>query len=215
MFDTLKPLFRFRGIDFRIHPSLWFGLLYFFWVFGGFRGESERAVYALIMAFALFFCVLLHEIGHAWAATSYGYQVLNLTLWLMGGFVQPAKQVHAFSHRLIFLIAGPAVNFILGVFGFVALEILPRAYGSDWGWDLLAAFGMLDSPLPNPENLLYSISYINLALAAFNLLPIFPLDGGQILQTLAQKFFGEQIANWILLVLGAVLLVVRHSVYDG
>lgn len=202
MFNKPKPLFRFRGVDFRIHPSLWLGLLLFFVLFGGFGGE--RTIFAALLTCMLYLSVFLHELGHAWAASRSGLEIRNLTLWFMGGFVQVRRLPTKLGPKLMFFFAGPVVNLILGAIGFVTLEILSRSYGPAWGLQLLESFNLSSSALPDPAKLLYACSYVNIALALFNLLPIYPLDGGQMVHSLAKSLFSQKPADWISLLIGAL-----------
>ena len=125
-------------------------------------GGYDSTVFAVAEYVALFGIVLMHEFGHALACRSVGGRAERIVLWPLGGvaYVQPPPRPGAVLWAIA---AGPLVNVallpLLGVFWFVPVA------------------GELG-------HLLYRIAWINAGLLIFNLLPIYPLDGGQILQSL-------------------------------
>lgn len=119
----------------------------------------------LLAALGLFLSVLVHELGHALTARAYGVQTREITLWLLGGVAQLEQIPRARGAEAVIAIAGPIVSVLLsGLFGLLR-SLLPAA----------AAEGQF---------LLGYLSFINLSLALFNLLPALPLDGGRILRSL-------------------------------
>jgi len=124
---------------------------------------------------ALFGIVLLHEFGHALACRQVGGRANRIMLWPLGGvaYVDPPQRPGA---TLWSIVAGPLVNVVLAP---VLLALGPL--------DLLG----LKGAWPNAHELLRMISFINIVLLVFNLLPIYPLDGGQILRSLLWFIFGR------------------------
>lgn len=121
-----------------------------------------------IAAIGLFASVLLHELGHSSAAIRYGFPIQSITLWLLGGVAQLSEQPTDWREELVIAIAGPLVSIGLGVGLWIAVYAIPGEMGG----------------------LLFVISYLalmNLLLAAFNMLPGFPMDGGRVLRALLAR----------------------------
>jgi len=120
-----------------------------------------------VAAIALFACVALHELGHSVVAIAYGYEIESITLWLLGGIAKPAELPREWVHEFWIAVAGPAVN--------VAVVAL-----------LGAAFLFLP-PVDAVVFLVVYLAVLNAALAGFNMLPAFPLDGGRVLRALLAR----------------------------
>src|SRR5712692_3938458 len=159
-------LFRAAGIDVFLHWS-WF-LVAAFEISA--RAKSYSSLTFNVLEYlALFLIVTLHEYGHALACRQVGGTANQIVLWPLGGvaYVNPPPRPGA---TLWSIAAGPLVN--------VALLVV------------LSVLGMLNRTLgwaetmPNAHALLRAAWFINAALLIFNLLPIYPLDGGQILRSL-------------------------------
>ncbi len=167
------PLFRIRGIQVYLHWS-WLVVAYFEIVNRVNRYQSMS--WNIIEYLAIFGIVLLHEFGHALACRQVGGQANRIMLWPLGGvaFVQPPPRPGAVLWSIA---AGPLVNVILVPITVIAFVI--------------AAGAGLRQEHRDFVHFLLSISAINLGLLIFNLLPIYPLDGGQILQALLWFFIGQ------------------------
>ena len=115
---------------------------------------------------ALFFIVLLHEFGHSLACRQVGGSANEIILWPLGGvaFVSPPPRAGAVLWSVA---AGPLVNVVM-----VALLVLAGPF--------LSRLDLSTSAL----HFLAQLRWINVGLLVFNLLPIYPLDGGQILRAL-------------------------------
>ena len=159
-------LFRFAGIDVYLHLS-WFVVAI---IMIGYRAHFYSSyVWCAYEYLALFAIVLLHEFGHSLACRSVGGRADQIVLWPLGGvaFVDPPPRP---GPVLWSLAAGPLVNALL-------IPILTLI--------LMAAQSMgLASTMPNFYPFLRTLWIINVVLLGFNLLPIYPLDGGQILRAL-------------------------------
>jgi Zn-dependent protease/CBS domain-containing protein len=125
-------------------------------------------VVGMIAALGLFAGVLLHEFGHALVAMRYGFPIESITLWFLGGIAQLSDQPEDWQAELRIAIAGPLVSIGLGVGLYLALFLIPTT---------LNVLGFLVAYL----------AVINLALAAFNMLPGFPMDGGRVLRALLAR----------------------------
>ncbi|MFT4946322.1 MAG: Zn-dependent protease/predicted transcriptional regulator [Natronomonas sp.] len=121
-----------------------------------------------LCAIGLFCSVALHELGHSVVALRSGYDIEAIKLWLLGGIAQFADEPEEWADELAIAVAGPAVSIGLGAAGVALLFVVP----------------------PSLSRLQFFVGYLgvlNLALAAFNLLPGFPMDGGRILRALLSR----------------------------
>ena len=136
---------------------------------------------------ALFVIVLLHEFGHSLACRQVGGQSDQIVLWPLGGiaYVNPPQRPGAVLWSIA---AGPLVNVVLAL-AFVLAGFAARSLG-------------LATMAPNAVRLLQAVSTINLGLLIFNMLPIYPLDGGQILRSVLWFFFGSARSLTIAAVIG-------------
>jgi Zn-dependent protease len=184
-------LFRFSGIQVYLHFS-WFIVAAY--QLTGRLHSYVSPVFAVYEYLALFAIVLLHEFGHALACRQTGGSADHIVLWPLGGiaFVNPPRRPGAVLWSIA---AGPLVNVAL-VPVFEVLLIL--ATRSGWYFDA-----------PDTYRLLRMVRFINYGLLIFNLLPVYPLDGGQILRALLWFPLGEirslQIASVVGLFGGAAL----------
>lgn len=177
-------LFRVAGIDVWLHP-LWFAVLVYFIYLG--KDEYRSLVWAGIECLGLFALVLLHEFGHAFACRSTGGKANRIMLWPLGGvaYVQPPQRPGA---CLWSIAAGPLVNVAL-----IPITWFFFYWGIRQPWARQA-----------PDLLLcaYSIARINTGLLMFNMLPVYPLDGGQIVQSLLWYVIGRAYSTMVAAVTG-------------
>jgi Zn-dependent protease len=185
---TLR-LFRFAGVDVFLHWS-WF-LVAAFEING--RSHSYASLTWNVFEYlGLFAIVLTHEYGHALACRQVGGVANRIVLWPLGGvaYVDPPPRAGA---NLWSIAAGPLVNVVL-VPVFLAIGFAFRSAG----WK---------ESLPDLYALMRALSYVNLVLLVFNLLPIYPLDGGQILRSLLWFVLGRARSLMVATVLGFVGVV--------
>lgn len=178
-------LFRLFGIDVYLHWAWFFAAWYFI---SSAKGYSST-VWSVLECLALFAIVLIHEFGHQLACRSVGGQTHDIILWPLGGvaYVSPPQRPGA---QLWSIAAGPLVNVLL-IPIFTGVLLLARS--ADWG----------DSA-PDVYVFVLTLWYINAVLLAFNLLPIYPLDGGQILRSLLWFVFGRARSLMIATIIGFV-----------
>src|SRR5438128_4761945 len=159
-------LFRIAGVDVFLHWS-WF-LVAACEISGRTRNYSSLS-WNILEYLALFSIVLLHEYGHALACRSVGGIANRIVLWPLGGiaFVDPPPRPGAFLWSIA---AGPLVNLLL----------LAPTLGF---WIVCRDAGCQDTA-PDLYRFAASLAWINGYLLLFNVLPIYPLDGGKILQAL-------------------------------
>src|SRR5579875_2898742 len=166
------PIGTIHGIKIRIHWSwaIVFVLLtwslaegYFPSIYGSWS-QTEYWVVAAVASLLLFVSVLLHELGHSLVAQSEGLPVTSITLFIFGGVSNLSREPSSPGDEFRIAFAGPAVSIVIGV----VCVLLHNAI-TDPTW-LTAIFGYL--------------GVTNLLLAAFNLLPAYPLDGGRVLHSM-------------------------------
>ena len=124
---------------------------------------------------ALFGVVLLHEFGHAFACRQTGGQANTIVLWPLGGIASVKPPPRAGTY-LWSIAAGPLVNVIL----FPLLFLFAVAVGG-LHWRTVH---------PDLYNFIMTVFIINAVLLCFNLIPVYPLDGGQIVRGLLWLKFG-------------------------
>ena len=179
-------LARLLGIELYIHWS-WFLVAYY--GINQRMGRYHSPIWNVLEYLALFGVVLMHEFGHALACRQVGGRADRIVLWPLGGvaYVDPPQRPGA---TLWSIVAGPLVNVIL----------LPTFLAIAW---LMDRHGLTPSAL-NLRGLVQAMIYINIGLLIFNLLPIYPLDGGQILRSLLWFVLGRA---WSLMVATAIGLL--------
>jgi Zn-dependent protease len=166
-------LFRFAGIDLFLHWS-WFLVAVF--EINSRAGRYSSVAWNVVEYLSLFLIVTLHEFGHALACRQVGGRANQIVLWPLGGvaFVDPPPRPGA---TLWSIAAGPLVNVALFPV-LLGASILSRQLG--WA-----------EAVPDVYVLLRSLWIIDLVLLVFNMLPIYPLDGGQILRSLLWFVLGR------------------------
>ena len=144
-------------------------------------------VWAVLEYLALFFIVLLHEYGHALACRQVGGKAKKIVLWPFGGaaYIAPPMRPGA---TLWSMAAGPLVNVAL----FAAFSLAMILSGAlSWA-----------ATMPNLNTFVRAVWIINMGLLTFNLLPIYPLDGGQILRSLLWFVTGRARSLMVVVVTG-------------
>lgn len=173
MFAHRVTLFRLFGFEVRVDASWLFLALLITWSLGGgyFPGKypglpaSDYWWMGIIGALSLFASIVIHELSHSLVARQYGLQMKGITLFIFGGVAEMGEEPGSAKTEFRMAIAGPITSVGLGLIFFA----LYHAGLSVW-------------PLPVLGVLAY-LYWINWMLAAFNLLPAFPLDGGRVLRS--------------------------------
>ena len=166
-------LFRVAGIEVFLHWS-WFIVAVV--AIQQRREDYSSLVWNVAEYVALFVIVLLHEFGHALACRQVGGQANRIILWPLGGvaFVAPPQRPGA---TLWAIAAGPLVNVIL-----LPIALAAALAGRWLGWG---------TAWPDMQGFLWAMVYINVGLLIFNLMPVYPLDGGQMLRAVLWFFIGR------------------------
>lgn len=175
------------GINIRIH------ILFLFWI--AFRMYQSLDWHATGMFMALLFgIVLLHELGHCFGARSVGGDAKDIMMWPLGGLAFAYAPMRPWP-QFVTVACGPLVNVVFCFISALYIVIVTRTF------DFISlnplAIGQI--PLGAP----YALGYVglfydvNLFILAFNLLPIYPLDGGQLFQAIIWPFVGLQRATML------------------
>jgi Zn-dependent protease len=197
-------LFRFSGISVFLHWS-WFVVALF--ELNGRRSSYASPIWNVLEYLAIFVLVTLHEFGHAFACRSTGGRADRIVLWPLGGVavVEPPERPGAWLWSIA---AGPLVNLAL-------VPVLGLA------WWAGAAAGLADTA-PQLSELVGAVFVMNAAMLIFNLLPFYPLDGGQIVRSLLWFVVGRSrsllvtsLLGWVGVALMLVLAVALRSVWFG
>ena len=197
-------LFGVAGIGVYLHFTWFFVALF---EFNSARHRYQQPFWAAAEYIALFGIVLLHEFGHAFACRSTGGRADRIVLWPLGGlaFVDPPLRPTAVLWSIV---AGPLVNVVL----FPLLLVCAIGTGRR-GWFPINA---------DVFRFFVSIFSINAGLLLFNLLPLYPLDGGQIVRALLWFRIGPSRslrAAAVIGIIGAALLgiyaFVRGSIWGA
>ncbi|MEY4926788.1 MAG: hypothetical protein RI894_1224 [Bacteroidota bacterium] len=147
----------------------------------------QGVLVSIAFVLSIFTCVILHELGHAFAARHYGIGTRDIIMYPIGGVAQlngiPQKPLH----ELVVAVAGPAVNLVIAAIIFVKMFFFNNLnvfINNTWQSDFTA-----------------SLLVINVFLVAFNMIPAFPMDGGRVLRAsialITNRLRATFIAMWI------------------
>jgi stage IV sporulation protein FB len=231
--------FQVLGFPVRVHP--------FFWLVGVILGfgatyEQERGIQLMIWLVALFGSILVHELGHALMIRRLGREA-HIVLYAMGGLAIEGRpsdsgfgnpwsfdsytpyqpRPRSAEQQILISAAGPGIQFVLA--GLVAAMVYATGGRLEPAWH-----GIIPFPEPvlggslagnrNLDTLVFFLLQVNILWPIMNLLPVLPLDGGQIaLQVLTQQdpWGGMQRALWLSVITGGVMaalgLLAMRDVY--
>ena len=166
-----------KGIEIGLHYS-WFiiALLIAFSLASHFHAVNPEWNVAIIWAAAIitsvlfFVTLLLHELAHSLVATSRGLRVRAITLFALGGVSQIESDASDAKSEFWIAIVGPLTSLIIGAFLIVMVRVLEPQPASEAATPITAV--------------LLWLGYINMGLAAFNMIPGYPLDGGRVLRAI-------------------------------
>ena len=170
-------LFRIAGINVYVHWTWFLAAVYFI---NERKPEYLSPIFAIADYLILFLIIMMHEFGHALSCRQVGGSAHDIILHPLGGvaYVDPPHRPGAYLWSIA---AGPLVNAALvpilwGLKAYAAAQYFPGASPN---------YIMAVRPIwPDPYTLIYYIYVTNWVLLIFNLLPVYPMDGGRILQSL-------------------------------
>ncbi len=185
------------GIRLYLH---WTFLLLIGWILVGDLGNRgfPEGLMTVVFILAAFFCVTLHEFGHALTARKYGIRTKNITLLPIGGLANMERMPKQPIREFNVAIAGPLVNVVIAA--------------------ILYVFLWTTKSMPSPEELrniqgvtreffLFHLFVVNALLALFNLIPAFPMDGGRIFRALLSFKVSRRRATQIASQVGQLLAI--------
>lgn len=175
---------RVAGIGIYVH---WTFLLLIGWILFTHLSQGKSlgvALHGVAFVLALFGCVVLHELGHALMAKRFHIQTRDITLLPIGGVARLERMPEQPHRELLVAVAGPAVNVAIAAVLFMLVLAL-TGLREVMNIDLLRG------------DMMVRLMWVNVFLAAFNLLPAFPMDGGRILRALLAARLGRQRATEI------------------
>lgn len=159
------------GIPINVHGT--FAILILFILLSGLASGSgvASAVASVLFILAIFATIILHELGHALTARRFGIKTRDITVLPIGGLARLERMPDVPRQELWVALAGPAVNLVIGAGCYV---LMIAASGT-------APALTLD---PSAAGFLGRFTAVNFALAIFNMVPAFPMDGGRALRAL-------------------------------
>jgi Zn-dependent protease/CBS domain-containing protein len=175
MFGKRIPLFKLFGFRVNIDVSWFILAVLITWTLATsafpyyFEGFSRAAYFwmAVAGAMGLFASIIFHEFCHSLVARKYGLSMRGITLFVFGGVAEMLEEPQSPKVEFLMAIAGPISSVLLAT-----VLYLIRLVGVRNAW-----------PAPI-NNVLYYLVLLNFALAVFNLIPAFPLDGGRVLRSI-------------------------------
>jgi Zn-dependent protease len=188
-------LFHVRGIRITVDWS-WFLVLFLviFWLsrfYGNVLGESSSGsapfALAVVSALGFFGSIVLHELGHAFAALRNGIGISSIQLWIFGGMARMDRESGSPAAEFKVAIAGPLVTLAI----VVALTVagLAAVGAEEFKQAVLIES---NSGVSGVMAMIGWLASINLLVLVFNLLPAFPMDGGRIVRAIAWWRTGDR-----------------------
>ncbi len=149
--------FRIFGIPVRVHPSFWLVAAIFSWPY-----MEDGIQFLLVVVACMFVSLMAHELGHALTYGTYHIQS-GILLYFIGGLTISNGGLSRSSQRIIVVLAGPLANFLIAFVVWATNDVQPWRQTNDYTWIVY-----------------YILFRINLYWGLLNLIPVLPLDGGQI-----------------------------------
>ncbi|MGD0169517.1 MAG: site-2 protease family protein [Smithella sp.] len=217
MFGRTASLFKVFGFEIKVDISWLLLAALLTWTLASglfpeyYKSLSPEAYWWMGAAGAagLFASIIIHELTHSLMARHYGLSIKGITLFIFGGVAQMENEPPHPRAEFMIAIVGPLASCILGIFFFLLYNV-----GEKSGWPL-AVNGALDY-----------LSWSNIILAVFNLIPAFPLDGGRILRSALWKW--KKDLRWstdvsaqmgsgfgLLLIIMGIIYIVRGNFVNG
>jgi len=213
--------FTLLGFPVRIHPLFWLTTIIL-----GMGGNQVDPIYFIMWVVAVLLCILLHEMGHALVMRAYGYDA-SIVLHSFGGLAIPRAGRYGFRQpgpvgQILISLAGPASGFILAAVLALGLHYLggyPVVFLREWR-DVVPI--VVIPGHPQVMLFLYCIFQISVWWGLINLLPVFPLDGGQVAMHIFSLFNPQDAMQQALIlsvVVGGLMAFVAfiqwHEIYLG
>ena len=167
---------RMFGVDIRVHPLFWLISILMGW--NAYSGPGGSLAFLAIWVACVFVSILLHEFGHVLMGMLFGSDGY-IVLYSFGGLAVGSNNLSRRWQRILVLLAGPGIQLLFFAFLFLLRIFFPPATAPLlWG--------------PYAREVFWDLLQINLVWALVNLLPVFPLDGGQISREVCQAVSPRQ-----------------------
>lgn len=193
MFGKRITLFKLFGFEVRVDLSWIVILILIVWSLAQglfpyyYKGLSQATYWwmGIAGAIGLFISIIIHEMCHSLVARKYGLPMKGITLFIFGGVAEMDEEPPNWKAEFFMAIAGPLASIGIGVVTYFVVIL-----GGQLNWNEVVI------------GVLQYILTINLVLAAFNLIPAFPLDGGRVLRSILWRwkkniYFATRIASGI------------------
>lgn len=199
--DSSLQIGKFAGIRVQIHWTFWLLFLFIGFLVFSQEGTFTDLLWYSLFIVGLFFCVVLHEFGHALTAKKYGISTRSITLLPIGGLASLKKIPENPRQELLVAAAGPAVNVVIAII--LAIFVPLESFTGMEAEALEEELAMIDG-----GNFFFYMFTVNIALVLFNLIPAFPMDGGRIFRAVLSMKMGRIKATQIASSLGKILALV-------
>jgi membrane-associated protease RseP (regulator of RpoE activity) len=217
-YDLRFSLFR---IPVRVHPM--------FWLFSAILGWDllrDGLQYLAAWIVLVFVSILVHELGHVWMGMAFGSHG-RIVMYSFGGLAVGSNRLANRGQRVLVMFAGPLAGFVFAALALAAQELrvrgLGRLYLAEIGFMLGVPHQALQGLIPQEaapfmaltgfeQFLMREFCFVNIAWGLLNLLPVFPLDGGQISREVFEGFSPRHGTVWALsLSVGVAAVFAVHS----
>ncbi|MBK9927740.1 MAG: site-2 protease family protein [Anaerolineales bacterium] len=208
--------FTIAGIPVSVHPLFWLVALVF--------GSSGNLIFIPVWIFVIFISILIHELGHAFAFRRYG-QRSRIVLHFAGGLTIPETSaldgwagVPSSPMRQIFIsLAGPFAGFLFAAVIILGVVLTGGAVQTSW------LFGFIPLPLSPSlsfggallSTLVGMLLWVNIFWGLMNLLPVYPLDGGQVSRNIFIQYDpwdGVRKSLWLSVIAGGLIALLAFFV---
>lgn len=209
MSKTAFQLGKFAGIPLKLHWTFGFTFLLVLGI--GFFKKSDATEIAVVflLLIVMFFCVVLHEYGHALMAKKFKVKTIDIILSPIGGLARLEKLPKKPIQEFYIAIAGPLVNAVISAILAGILYLASKPIIPNMRMDI--------EDVNNWEGYMSLILLMNIILFLFNLIPAFPMDGGRILRALLSIRLGKTKSTVIASYIGYTLAIIFiiYSLYQS
>jgi stage IV sporulation protein FB len=206
--------FRIFDIPVRVHPLFWFITLALGLSMARDAKGRDGVIMLLMWIGVVFVSVLIHELGHALMARKFGWPP-TITLHSFGGLASYRPTYDDPKKQILISLAGPGAGFLFVAIIIGALAVAKRIqFGLGGPLGFYWAIGIQNF---NANVLLDFLIFVNLYWGLINLLPVYPLDGGQIARealTIRSPREGMIRALWLSVITGGILAFLGIAVWN-
>ena len=188
------------GIPTSIHWTFWILIVWIIYINASQGQSGGETIWYILFVFAIFGCVILHELGHSLAAKRYGIQTRSITILPIGGVAILEKIPENPKQELIVAFAGPLVNIVIAALLLFYLSL---------SGDLILSFSDVEEMTHiNGGNFLINLLLVNIMLVVLNMIPAFPMDGGRMLRAILAMIMSRVKATELAVNIGKVFAII-------